>query len=67
MAIRKEILESLESKLIRHGYSYVGNDLLAEVIGWIEKHELFKDFPIVVGDNDGIQTKVTLQGWYEKR
>ena len=67
MEIRKELLEALEDKLIRHGYSYVGTDILEQIIAWIESHELFKDFPIVLDHKGKIQTRLTLKGFYESR
>ena len=65
--IRKEMLEALETKFTRHGYSWVGNDILEQVKDWIRSHELFEDFPIIRVDAGKRQSKVTIVGFFENR
>lgn len=60
-----ETFKSLEEKFLRHGYSYVGNDILEEILEWIGNNELFTGFEVVQDNKDRMQTRVTLKGFYE--
>jgi hypothetical protein len=61
--MNNEMMEALESKFWRHGYSYVGLELLGEVMNWLLIHYVFKDYKIQIDRPSKIQVRVTLVNW----
>lgn len=61
--MREKMWESLREKLVRHGYSYVGNSLIQETLERIEADEALSGHQIMIDDRSLLQSRLTIVGW----
>ena len=60
--MRKEIIESIECKLLRHGQVVTGTNMIESIEDWVKNHDRFKRFDVKVIE-DGILSELILVGW----